>query len=536
MRVEGQIVDLHNREIFSGSVEIQDGVICSINRHVTSVKGYIMAGFVDAHVHIESSMLTPQNFGDMVIERGTVAVVTDPHEIANVLGVEGVEFMMESAQKSPIKINFSIPSSVPATSFDVSGGVIDSVDTEKLAQSGRFVALSEVMNVPGVLFNDSEVMAKLDVAHRYNLAIDGHAPLLVGDDLTKYIESGISTDHECMTLDEAKEKCAKGMDILIREGSAAKNYEALKEMIALSPDKVMFCTDDSHPDDILELGHIDKIVRRAIADGFPLFDVLRIATLNAVEHYGLDVGTLRVGDKADFIVVDDLVNFVIDRVYVEGVERYNRTTSLDAKHTVVEVNNFNHDPICVEQISKSVSGEMKMIGLVENEIVTKLEHYTPAVPMGNMESDLEQDVIKIVYINRYENGSPQVAFCKGFGLKRGAVASSIGHDSHNIIAVGCSDCEIVEAVNLLIANCGGLSVCDGEKSEILPLPIAGIMSDRTGREVAADYGRLQALIRDMGSHLLAPFMTLSFLSLVVIPEVKIGEKGLFSYSAFDWIE
>ncbi len=537
MRVEGQIVDLYSREIYQGSIDVEEGLIASINRHATTQKGYIMAGFVDAHLHIESSMLTPEHFGEMAIEHGTVGVVTDPHEIANVLGVSGIEFMLANAERSPIKINFSIPSSVPATPFDLSGGVVTSEDIARLAQTGRFVALSEMMNVPGVLCRDREVISKVDIAHRYNLAIDGHAPMLKGEDLSTYIGYGITTDHESVTLDEAQEKCAKGMKVLIREGSAAKNYEALKAMIALSPDCVMFCTDDSHPDDILESGHIDKIVRRAIADGFPLFDVLRVATINAVEHYKLDIGVLRVGDKADFIVVDDLVNFATDRVYIGGHERYNRAHGIEEpQHTLIEINNFLHDPINEAQIAKRVGGEIKVIGIIENEIVTKLDYYNPIAPMENLECDLEQDIVKIVYINRYNNGAPQVAFCKGLGLIRGAIASSIGHDSHNIVAVGCTDREIVEAVNLLIANRGGLAICDGQASEILPLPIGGIMSDRSGREVAADYGKLHTKIRQMGCSLAAPFMTLSFLSLVVIPEVKIGEKGLFSYSAFGWIE
>ncbi len=536
MRVEGQIVDLCSREIYQGSVEVQSGVIVAINRHGTTQKGYIMPGFIDAHVHIESSMLTPEHFGQMVIAHGTVGVVTDPHEVANVMGVEGIEFMLESAKGSPIKINFSIPSSVPATPFDVSGGVITPADTEKLAQSGRFVALSEVMNVPGVLFEDAEVMEKLEIARRYNLVIDGHAPLLRGDDLAKYIASGITTDHECVNIEEAREKISRGIKVLIREGSAAKNYEGLKELIASNPKDVMFCTDDSHPDDILSVGHINKIVRRAVADGYPLFDLLDIATRNAVEHYKLDVGGLKVGDKADFIVVDDLVMFDVDRVYIDGEERYNRATPIVSKPSDIEFNNFNHDPISVEQLAKSVDSEIKVIGVVENELVTTIDSYTPAMPTSNLESDVEQDLVKIVYINRYVNGVPQVAYCRGYGLKRGAIASSIGHDSHNIVAVGCSDREIADAVNLLIKNRGGLSICDGSQMDILPLPIGGIMSGSAVQNVVADYMRLHEMVARMGVTFAAPFMTLSFLSLVVIPELKIGEKGLFSYSAFDWVE
>ncbi|MFI3289882.1 MAG: adenine deaminase [Rikenellaceae bacterium] len=535
MRIEGKIVDLHNKSIFEGSIELLDGVINSVNQHPTTSQKYIMPGFIDAHVHIESSMLTPANFGRMAVKHGTVAIVTDPHEIANVLGIEGLKFMGESLEHSPLKTFPSIPSSIPATPFDVAGGVISAYDVERLAKTGRFVALSEVMNVPGVLFEDEEVMAKLEIAKRYNLVIDGHAPSLVGDDLTKYIGSGITTDHECVTLEEAKEKISKGMKILIREGSAAKNYDTFKELITTDPDDVMFCTDDSHSDDILALGHINKIVRLAIKDGLPLFNILQIASLNPITHYKLDVGTLRVGDKADFIIVNDLENFDVEALYINGEQRYNRAIPIEPMTKERTINNFNHDPIKIEELSKRVDGAIKIIGLIEDEIVTKLDSYTPKAPTENLESDTEEDLAKIVYINRYTNGAPQVAFCRGFGFKRGAIASSVAHDSHNIVAVGCSDEELTKAINLLIEHKGGLSVCDGEVCDILPLPIAGIMSNRTGEEVAADYSRLQRMVHDMGSPLEAPFMTLSFLSLVVIPEVKIGEKGLFSYSKFNWL-
>ncbi len=535
MRVEGKIVDIDNREIFEGSVELHDGVITAIHRHPTSQTKYIMPGFIDSHVHIESSMLTPTLFGELVISKGTVGVVTDPHEIANILGVEGVEFMIDNAKDAPIKIFFSIPSSVPATPFDVAGGIITSTDVETLAKSGRFVALSEVMNVPGVLFKDSEVMAKLEIAKRYGLQIDGHAPLLYGDELTQYIESGITTDHESLILIGAQEKIEKGMKIIIREGSAAKNYESLKELIATNPDDIMFCTDDSHPDDILELGHIDKIVKRAISEGFELFDVLKIACINPIKHYKLDIGTLRVGDKADFIVVEDLVNYEVESVYIDGEERFNINKTTPSTAKTIAINNFHHDPIKIEELKKRVHGETEVIGLIENELITELKHYAPPTPLENLESNIESDILKIVYINRYTNGTPQIAYCQGLGLKRGAIASSIGHDSHNIVAVGCSDRELANAINALIAHKGALSICDGDKTDSLPLPIGGIMSDLSGEEVAEKYGSLQGQIRKMGSPLASPFMTLSFLSLVVIPDIKIGEKGLFSYTKFNWI-
>ncbi len=535
MRVEGHIVDIHRREVVEGSVEFHDGVITAIHHHATTSTQYIMPGFIDAHVHIESSMLTPEQFGDMVIRHGTVGVVADPHEIANVLGVEGVEFMLESATRSPIKTHFAIPSSVPATPFDVSGGVITSDDVARLAASGGFVALAEVMNVPGVLARDEEVMRKLEVAKRYDLVIDGHAPLLTGDDLTRYAECGITTDHECIALEEAREKIERGMKILIREGSAAMNYESLAPLISTNPDDVIFCTDDSHPDETLRSGHINRIVRRAVADGYPLFDVLRAATINAVEHYRLDVGTLRVGERADFITTRDLTNFEVESLFIDGEQRYNRDVPIGREYRGEAINNFHHAPITTEQLRRAVEGEIVVIGLIENEIVTRMDHYTPSAPTENLESDVEGDLVKIVYINRYTNGAPQVAYCRGFGLRRGAIATSIAHDSHNIIAVGCSDREITQAVNEVIAHRGALAVCDAEVCRALPLPVGGIMSDGDCESVAEEYDALQRMIAAMHSPLVAPFMTLSMLSLIVIPEVKIGERGLFSYSSFDWI-
>lgn len=532
-RIEGNIVDIEGREIFKGSVEIENGVITAIHRHPTGREGYIMPGFIDAHIHIESSMLTPENFGNVVVREGTVAVVTDPHEIANVMGIEGIDFMVENSRKSPLKIFFTIPSCVPATPFDCAGGVVSSADVEKLAASGQFVGLSEMMDIPGVLSGDKEVMAKLDAARKYQLPIDGHAPLLSGSDLTTYANQHISTDHESSSLTEAKEKMALGLKILIREGSAARNYEALKSLIRTHSDILMFCTDDAHADELLTKGHIRKLVARSVANGFDLFDVLKIASINPVGHYHLDVGQLRVGDKADFIVVDNLETFDVRQVYIEGAERVGTTSSAVLP---IALNNFNHDTIAVSSLRKAVSGQVKVISLVEDQLLTTAATYSPECAVENLESDTSEGISKIVYINRYDNGTPQIAFCKGFQLEKGALASTIAHDSHNIIAVGNSDVELAEAINAVIRAKGGLSVCCDGKVDVLPLPVAGIMSDRPGEEVADVYRKLDTRLKQLGCELDAPFMTLSFLSLVVIPEIKIGEKGLFSYTGFNWIE
>ena len=535
-QIEGNIVDIHHRDIFPGVVSVENGRIVSITRNLKQYDKYILPGFVDAHVHVESSMLTPMNFSELVISKGTVAIVNDPHEIANVLGEEGVYFMLDESRSARIKMFFTIPSCVPATDYDFSGGRLSSDDVEELAKSGRFVGLSEMMNVPGVLQNQSEPMRKMAIACRYGIPVDGHAPGLTGEDLREYVRAGISTDHECVTLDEALEKIDAGMKILIREGSAAKNYEALKSLIASHPDAVMFCTDDAHPGDILHIGHIDKIVKRAVSDGFDLFDVLKIACIHPVLHYQLPVGMLRVDDSADFIVVKDLKSFEIGSVYIAGEEKYHVGMAFHSERASFASypNRFSRNFISKSELRKAVSQNNLCIGVKNGEIVTTKESF-PAKSALNFQSDTEKDVLKVVYLNRYRNEQPQIAFIHGIGLKKGAFATSISHDSHNIIAVGCTDEELTLAINAVISEKGGLSVVDEETVFLLPLPIAGIMTDKDGIEVAGIWDEIIEKLHCMGCCLDSPFMTLSFMALIVIPELKIGEKGLFEYSSFRFL-
>ena len=535
--IEGRIVDLYKREIYEGSVFLKDGIIVDIKRHKTDEKRYIMPGFIDSHVHMESSMLTPYHFGNLVISTGTVAVVNDPHEIANIMGIKGIEFMIENSKQSPIKSYFTAPSCVPATPFDVAGSAITASDIESLISTGQFVALSEMMNVPGVLDNDPEVNAKLEIAQKYSIPIDGHSPLLTGDPLKQYIQRGISTDHEVSNTEEAIEKLSLGMKILIREGSAARSYNALKSLISSHPNDVMFCTDDSHPDTIIELGHIDKIVRKAISDGFDLFDVLRIASINPINHYKLNVGTLREGDSADFIIVEDIKAFKVHEVYIEGEKRYDIAKNMRPLRPIKieDLNNFHHDVLMPKDLQLTIEGSQKVIGVRDGELITSVVTYEPPFKIADFESDVENDILKIVYINRYTNGKPQIALCKGFSLNRGAIASSVGHDSHNIIAIGCNNESLCNAINSVISKKGGLSIADQEQTHILELPIAGIMSNNSGEVVAKEYQDLNAIAKDFGCELKSPFMTLSFLSLVVIPDIKIGEKGVFLYEKFNWI-
>lgn len=537
--IRGRIVDIHNREIYNGVIYISEGKIKKIERKPVSETHYIIPGFIDAHVHMESSMLTPANFGRMVVQHGTIAVVSDPHEIANVTGTEGLRFMIEDIKQSPISCFLTIPSCVPATPFDCAGATISASDVQELAATGEFVALSEMMNVPGVLNQDPEVMQKIKIAKDYGIPIDGHAPLLSGETLKTYINTGISTDHESSLLEEAKEKLDLGMYVLIRQGSAARNYDALKSLIRTNPNMVMFCTDDSHPDELEQDGHIDKLVRQAIADGYDLFDVLRIASVNVAKHYHLPVGLLRPGDMADFLIVEDLKKFQVEATYIKGNKEYDRQKGVTATAPLYNkteiINNFNHELISEAELIKPVTGTITAIGIEKDELITTPFFYTPVKPYENLESDIDNDLLKIVYINRYHNGQPQVAYIHGFGMKQGAFASSVGHDSHNIVATGCSDADIVKAVNAIIQSKGSLSVVEGNKVQSLPLPLGGIISTQDGAQVTKKYLHLKELLKICGCQLSDPFMTLSFMSLVVIPEIKIGEHGLFSYDKFYWL-
>ncbi len=535
--ISGNIVDIHTREIYHGVVSVVDGVIADIRRcDIESSVGYIMPGFVDSHIHIESSHLTPAEFGCEAIKCGTVAVVADPHEIANVMGLKGIEFMRHSAKHSPIKSFFTIPSCVPATKYDVAGGVITAADVERMAQGGEYVALSEMMDIGGVLDSEPEVISKIASALRNGLPVDGHAPLLTGDTLQAYANYGISTDHESSNLSEALEKIDCEMKILIREGSACKNYEALKSLIATHPLEVMFCSDDLHIGDMLRRGHINYVVSRAISDGFDLFDTLSIASLRPVEHYDLGVGTLQVGDVADFIVVENLVDFKVMRSYIDGELRYDIDVEQPPCPTQASaINNFNHKRVPLSQLRCAVSDPIEAIEIIPDEIITNRYIYQPTTSHDNLESDMECDLLKIVYINRYINGTPQIAYCRGFGFKRGAIATTISHDSHNIIAVGCSDMELSVAINTLIESRGGMVACDGVEVKSLPLVVGGIMSNMPSLDVARAHCDIHTMVSDMGTTLHAPFMTLSFLSLCVIPTLKIGEHGLFDTQRRMWV-
>ncbi|WNW00720.1 adenine deaminase [Tenacibaculum sp. HL-MS23] len=532
MIVQGNIVDIQNKRIYKGEVEVENGKITAVREKNNAVENYIIPGFVDAHIHIESSMLVPSEFAKIAVVHGTVATVSDPHEIANVLGVKGVDFMIENGKKVPLKFNFGAPSCVPATSFESAGAIIDSEDIKLMLENPDIKYLAEMMNYPGVLFDDEEVLKKIQHAKNNNKPIDGHAPGLRGDDVTKYISAGISTDHECFSYDEALEKLQKGMKVIIREGSAAKNFEALIDLLPEHFENMMFCSDDKHPDDLL-VGHLNELCERAVAKGIDVFKVLQAACINPVKHYNLDVGLLEQGDDADFIVVKDLKSFNVLQTYING-ELIAENGKSFVKSVPFEVlNNFNTDKKEVVDFEfKSTATKIRVIEALDGELVTNEVEADALIKEGNLVSNTETDVLKMTVVNRYKNAEPSIAFIKNFGLKEGAIASSVGHDSHNIIAVGVSDEAICKAVNLLIANKGGVCAVTASEEKIVSLPVAGIMSDKPAEEIGKAYAELDAMAKQMGSKLRAPYMSLSFMALLVIPALKLSDKGLFDGNTF----
>lgn len=538
--VTGKIIDVFNRRTFKGKIEIRSGKIYRIEECDDVEDVFILPGLIDSHVHIESSMLIPTEFSKMVVPRGTVAVVSDPHEIANVNGIEGVEFMMKNAAKSPLKMFFGAPSCVPATIFETSGAVIDHKDVDYLLTNGCIV-LSEMMNFPGVISREAEVMKKIDVAKKHGKKIDGHALGLSNHDLKKYIDAGISTDHECSTLEEAFEKLELGMNILIREGSAAKNFEALSSLIETHTDKVMLCTDDSHPDELLKIGHIDKLIKRGLKKGYSNFDLITVSSVNPVKHYELPVGLLRIGDSADFICVDDLENFNVVCPFINGEPVFERGKNGVTSEKEFPLNYFKAAPITFEDIKIISKGRHTSINVIEafdGDLFTKKFLWKHNTDEGNeIFPDTKSDILKIVVVNRYNNSKPVVGFIKNFGLKRGAIGGTVAHDSHNIIVVGADDESIVEVCDRIIELKGGIVLKDPElnKIEELPLPYAGLMTNENGISVAEKYDYLNKRAKDMGCTFHAPFMTLAFMSLLVIPEIKLGDRGLFDVTSFNFL-
>jgi adenine deaminase len=534
--ISGNIVDIIDGRVYPGTLEVSHGRISGITQERKRHRDYIIPGFIDAHIHIESSMLTPSEFARVAVIHGTVGAVCDPHEIANVMGLDGVRYMVEDGARVPFKFFWGAPPCVPATPFETSGAAIDADQIKALFETKSAGFLSEVMNVQGVLEGEPDLMAKINAARSFNKAIDGHAPGLGGEALKRYIDAGISTDHECVAYSEALEKLSLGMRIQIREGSAARNFNDLIPLAKDHGDRCMFCSDDKHPDDVLT-GHINLMVQRAIEYGIDPMDVLRIASLNPIRHYGLEVGLLRLDDPADFLVVDDLRSFRVLKTVIDG-----KLVAGDGKAEMPEVpkrrGNVFHarekraDDFTVEKRG----GKIHVIEARDGQLITGRLKEVPKVSGDKVLSDPSRDILKIAVVNRYEDAPPSMGFVRNFGIKRGAIGSSVAHDSHNIVAVGVEDMDISRAVNLIIESQGGISAACGKTGKVLPLPVAGIMSDLNYGEVARRYQELDTFAKQLGSRLTAPFMTLSFMALPVIPEIKISDKGLFDGTRSEFID
>jgi adenine deaminase len=541
-KVEGNIINITKRNIFFGTITVEEGKIKSITKISERKEGahFISPGFIDSHVHIESSMLIPSEFARLAVVHGTVSTISDPHEIANVCGMEGVEFMIENGNTVPFKFNFGAPSCVPATIFETAGAELDHDDVKSLLERPEIKYLSEMMNFPGVLYKDEEVLKKIAAAHQLGKPVDGHAPGLRGDAVQQYINAGISTDHECFTAEEALDKLQRGMKILIREGSAAKNFEALIDLLNDWPEMMMFCSDDKHPDSLVE-NHINQLCERAVEKGIDIFNILQAACINPILHYKLDVGSLQINDDADFIILEDLKNFKVKQTYIDGLllAENGKTVGDWVKHVADQesVNHFDCSLKKEEDFIYPFTGqeEIPVIEALDGQLITNRLAAKPKVLNQNIISDLENDVLKMVVVNRYHDAPVAVSFVKNFGLKQGAIASSVAHDSHNIIAVGTDDKSICEAVNLVIKETGGVVALGKGKEEVLALPVAGLMSNQNGYQVAESYTSIDQFAKDLGSTLLAPFMTLSFMALLVIPHLKLSDKGLFDGDEFKFV-
>jgi adenine deaminase len=537
--ITSNLVDVFQKKIYPAEVTVENGKIKAITETHDSqltTHDYILPGFIDAHVHIESSMLIPSEFARLAVVHGTVATVSDPHEIANVCGMKGVEFMIENGKAVPFKFHFGAPSCVPATIFETAGATLDSNDVRKLLENDDIYYLSEMMNFPGVLNEDDEVMKKIATAHQLLKPVDGHAPGLRGDDAKKYISAGITTDHECFTKEEALDKLQNGMKIIIREGSAAKNFEALIDLLNEYPNQMMFCSDDKHPDSLVE-GHINQLCSRAIAKGIDLFKVLKAACVNPILHYKMKVGLLREGEAADFILVKDLKNFEVQQTYIDGtLVAENGKSKIESLNPGV-INNFSCHKKNVTDFEIDWANENKIpvIGALDGQLITNKIFETPKITGGKIVTDLQNDILKLVVVNRYMDAPVAKAFIKNFGLKFGALASSVAHDSHNIVAAGTDDESICQAVNMVIGHEGGVSFISEDEELIVPLPVAGLMSNENGYKVAEQYSFIDKAAKNAGCTLSAPFMTLSFMALLVIPHLKLSDLGLFDGDKFEFV-
>ena len=530
--LRGNVVDVVGQRIFPGEVRIEEGVIVSITEVEGPVENHLLPGFIDAHVHVESSMLVPSEFARLAVLHGTVGTVSDPHEIANVLGEEGVEFMIRNGKEVPFHYFFGAPSCVPATVFETAGARLDAQAVGRLLAREEVRYLSEMMDFPGVLNGDGEVLEKIAHAQRLGKPVDGHAPGLRGEQAGRYIAAGMSTDHECFTAEEALDKLQRGMWVQVREGSAAKNFDALVGLLHDHSDRMMFCSDDKHPDGLVE-NHINELCARAVAHGIDVFKVLRAACINPLDHYRLPVGRLRLGDAADLIIVKDLVSFKVARTFVRGELVAENGRSYIERVPVDPINRFVRSAIRLTDLRVPATTEdLLTIEALDGQLITRKRWIPPTVVDGACAADVSKDLLKLAVVNRYTDAPVSVAWITGTGFKRGAIAGSVAHDSHNIVAIGTNDTDLCEAINTVIEHKGGIGLADGSHRRVLPLPVAGLMSDGDAWTVADAYAALDSEAKAMGSTLAAPYMTLSFMALLVIPHLKLSDLGLFDGDAF----
>ena len=567
MQFTSYILDVLTDSVYPARITIEDGIFKEIvpiqvgEETEIDVEGLMLPGFIDSHIHIESSMMTPAQFAKVAVRHGTTAVVCDPHEIANVHGIDGVEFMIENASTVPFNFYFAAPSCVPATSFETSGAVLDSDDIEYLLQKPEVVALAEMMNFPGVIGADEEVLEKLRIARKYNKPIDGHAPLVSGKELDKYIEQGIVTDHECSNFLEAIEKKQKGMKIMVRDGSSAKDMDALfdfsqrieffknQDSFGIIPTEVLsrrlhspifdfIVSDDKNPRDLVN-GHLNESVKKAVDLGVDLIKAIEMVTINPAAHYGLDGGSIVTGSKADFIIVDNLDDLNVLKTYISGECVFDGENVLFDVEDVEVIDSMNVDKKSPEDFNVYFDGdecEVNVIQCFDGELLTKKTTARLITENGIVQPDIFEDILKIAVVERHGSNNVANAFIKGFGLKKGAIAASIAHDSHNIVAIGYSPKRMAEAVNKVIENKGGIAVVSEDFADSLSLPIAGLMSNQDGIAIAKKLRILQKMAFALGCELTAPFMTMAFMSLLVIPSIKLSDKGLFDGDSFEFID
>jgi adenine deaminase len=524
--VEGQLVDVVNGKVVPSGVVMEGGKFTEIVTLAEAPNRYLLPGFIDSHIHIESSQLCPSRFAEASVPHGTTAVVSDPHEIANVLGVKGIDLMLEDASNVPLRIFLTAPSCVPATQYERSGATIGVAEIESMLKDPRFVGLGEVMDVQGVLRDDPGIIAKIKAAKAFWKGIDGHCPGLVGNDLVKYINAGMRTDHESITADEAEEKYFLGMWIQVREGSASRDLRSL--MPFAKTHECMLVSDDLRAKDLVN-GHLDVLLRKAVALGMPPMHAIRAVTAWPAWHYNLPGGSVAVGRTADLVVVDDLRNFNVRQVFIAG-----RLVAEDGVPLFLAEPRTNGLGI----LPRGLVGEDMLLPAKGEKVSVKvIEAFPDRIESGSLITELpvrdgrvrampDQDVLHIALVNRYVDERPVLGFIKGFGLKRGAMATSVAHDSHHLLAVGASPDDMAKAINV-VSRSGGFAVCEENEVSTLPLEVAGLMSTSPARVVAQIENDLVELLVGMGCRLPAPFMTLSFQSLLVVPELKIGDRGLF---------